>query len=449
MKLTTVKIVIVMTLILGVAGIATCENKPNAFTVSPFIGGHLFEGDQNLEHGFSAGVGIGYNFDKTWGVEGVVNYINTETLTGDNNVDGFLYRVDGLYHFNPYGKILPYVAAGVGGISLHPKNGDNDLDLLINYGAGVKYFINDIIMLRGDIRHIVSFDDTHHNLAYTLGLAFLFDGKKEKKAVKQTPQIVDSDGDGVNDNIDRCQNTPAGVEVNSFGCPFDTDEDGVHDYLDKCPDTPKDMNVDSDGCTLDNDGDGIYDSMDQCPDTPADVVVDLNGCPMDSDRDGVYDYLDKCPETLKGMEVDLQGCPLDGDGDGVYNSMDQCPNTPKGASVNSYGCWVIEGTSFASAKCNIKPDTYEILDEVAMVCKQNPLLKIEIQGHSDNRGSKRFNTKLSEKRAKAVMKYLVEKGVEQDRLSAKGFGFAKPIAPNDTPEGRAENRRVELMPIRD
>ena len=200
--------------------------------------------------------------------------------------------------------------------------------------------------------------------------------------------------------------------------------------------------VDSDG-----DGDGVYDELDQCPNTPTGVQVDVRGCPLDTDGDGVYDYLDKCPGTPSGVKVDSRGCPLDTDGDGVYDYLDKCPGTPKGAKVNEQGCWVLGGIMFYTNKWNIKPNFYPNLDAVVTLLETNPALNVEIRGHTDGIGRAAYNMKLSESRAKAVMDYLVEKGIDPKRLSAKGFGLTLPIADNDTKEGQAKNRRVELQPI--
>ena len=198
---------------------------------------------------------------------------------------------------------------------------------------------------------------------------------------------------------------------------------------------------------LDSDGDGVTDDLDRCPDTPTGIKVDAQGCPIDTDGDGIYDYLDKCPGTPKGVRVDLKGCPVDSDGDGVYDYLDQCPGTPVGARVNAKGCWVLEGVDFDTDKWEIKPEDYVILDEVAAVLKRNPTLRVEIEGHTDNRGSEVYNKKLSEKRAEAVKNYFMNKGIEAKRLSAAGYGFSRPVASNDRREGRAQNRRVELTPI--
>jgi OOP family OmpA-OmpF porin len=221
----------------------------------------------------------------------------------------------------------------------------------------------------------------------------------------------------------------------------------VADYLDKCPNTPKGVQVDEKGCPIDSDGDGVADYLDKCPNTPKGVQVDEKGCPIDSDGDGVADYLDKCPNTPRGVQVDKNGCALDTDGDGIPDYLDKCPNTPKGAKVNDRGCWILKGLSFDTAKWDIKPSQYPILDDVVRILKRNPSLRIEIQGHTDNRGAAEYNRKLSEKRAQAVMEYLLKKGISSARLTAAGYGFSRPVATNTTAAGRAKNRRVELKPL--
>ncbi len=137
----------------------------------------------------------------------------------------------------------------------------------------------------------------------------------------------------------------------------------------------------------------------------------------------------------------------DTDGDGVYDSDDECPGTPKGAKVNIKGCWVIAGVLFDYDKWNIRPVSYPALDEVVTVLKQNPDLKAEIQGHTDNIGSAAYNMELSRKRAESVKSYLERKGISAERLTSEGYGFTKPVVPNTAAENRALNRRVELKPI--
>jgi len=257
----------------------------------------------------------------------------------------------------------------------------------------------------------------------------------------------DADDDGVLDTMDKCPNTPRGATVDADGCALDSDGDGVYDGLDRCVGTPKGVTVDNWGCPLDSDGDGIYDEIDQCRGTPKGVTVDAAGCPLDSDGDGVYDYLDMCSGTPKGAIVDATGCPTDSDGDMIYDYLDKCPGTPKDATVDERGCWVLKGVYFATDKWEVTPASYPVLDEVVSVLRRNPDLKVEIQGHTDNVGEAQYNRELSKRRARAVMGYLIQEGIEPGRLSYVGYGFSNPAASNATPEGRAKNRRVELKPI--
>jgi len=138
---------------------------------------------------------------------------------------------------------------------------------------------------------------------------------------------------------------------------------------------------------------------------------------------------------------------LETDGDGVYDEDDKCPGTPKGARVNAQGCWVLSHVLFDFDKAEIKPVAYPLLDEVVVIFGKNPGMKVDLQGHCDNIGTPEYNMGLSQRRAKAVKKYLVSKGVAESRLTTQGFGFTKPVGPNTTKEERSLNRRVELHPM--
>ena len=166
---------------------------------------------------------------------------------------------------------------------------------------------------------------------------------------------------------------------------------------------------------------------------------------LDSDGDGVVDDMDKCPNTPKGVEVDAQGCPLDNDADRVPDNLDKCPNTPKGATVNEVGCWTLQAAMlFDTNSSYMRDEASPLLDEVITILKKNPEIEVEIQGHTDNAGSAEYNQWLSERRTKRVMEYLMQNGIDSERLEAKGYGLAQPLASNATEEGRAQNRRVEL-----
>lgn len=270
-------------------------------------------------------------------------------------------------------------------------------------------------------------------------------------AAKPEPQAkpVDSDGDGVIDELDRCPGTVKGAKVDAKGCELDSDMDGVVDRLDKCPMTPAGRKVNADGCELDGDGDGVVDALDKCPTTPPGRKVNAEGCELDSDGDGVVDGLDKCPNTPYGHKVNADGCEPDSDGDGVIDALDKCPATPAGDRVDANGCSLpnvmnLKGVNFDNDRATLRPEASAILDEAVATMKRYPGIKIEIAGHTDNANSDEYNLDLSQRRAQTVMDYFLSKGIEADRMSAKGYGESHPIADNGTAEGRFENRRVEL-----
>ena len=138
------------------------------------------------------------------------------------------------------------------------------------------------------------------------------------------------------------------------------------------------------------------------------------------------------------------------DGDGVLNEHDKCPNTRPGAVVDLDGCEVeavieLDGVHFDFDKATLKPEAEVVLNEAAALLNKHERVVVEVAGHTDSMGSEEYNQGLSERRANAVQDYLVSKGVRASRMTAKGYGESMPVASNDTDEGRAENRRVELI----
>lgn len=206
----------------------------------------------------------------------------------------------------------------------------------------------------------------------------------------------------------------------------------------------------------DKDGDGVPDEEDGCPEVPEDPddFQDSDGCPEpDNDNDQILDKDDGCPNDPGPQEYD--GCP-DRDLDQIPDNVDKCPDEPGPAETE--GCPVqqqvvlksdrlrIRGSIlFETGEAKIQPQSFQLLDEVYQVLKDNPEVgPILIEGHTDNRGSRGYNQDLSERRAKAVVDYLVKKGIPRKRLKSKGYGFDRPVADNSTPLGRAKNRRTEF-----
>lgn len=244
----------------------------------------------------------------------------------------------------------------------------------------------------------------------------------------------DRDKDGIPDMSDECPDVKGPKE--SKGCP-DRDKDKVPDYKDDCPDVKGE--IDLKGCP-DRDKDGIVDKDDDCPDEKG--VPELKGCP-DRDGDGIKDKDDKCPDQPGPKET--QGCP-DRDKDGVVDNIDECPDVP--GPADNKGCpKILERASkvlFETGKSIIKPLSYPLLNELVSLLKEYPDANIDLAGHTDSEGDDEANLQLSKDRAAAVRQYLIDKGIAADRVTSTGYGETKPIATNDTADGKSKNRRVEM-----
>lgn len=273
--------------------------------------------------------------------------------------------------------------------------------------------------------------------------------------VDSTGCLLDGDADGVPDGLDLCPDTAPGLAVDSTGCALDTDGDGVPDSLDLCPDTTAGTVVGEDGCSIDLDSDGVINDLDECPNTPAGAVVDARGCNTDRDGDGVPFALDACLNTPPGTPVDDIGCPLvvDEDGDGVVDDADGCPGTLPGFEVDEFGCVIIDeqqqevslpGVTFELDSARLTNNARTILMTVVASMKNQTNLIVEVQGHTDSQGGEVYNQRLSEQRAVAVVRFLVDQGIAPNRLRPVGFGEQLPVADNSTAAGRAQNRRVVL-----
>lgn len=251
--------------------------------------------------------------------------------------------------------------------------------------------------------------------------------------------------------------------------PGDRDGDGLLDPDDRCPDQPENYNAfqDEDGCPddKDTDADGIVDSQDACPVLAEDLdqYLDADGCPeVDNDLDGIEDAKDACPNDAEDPDGydDQDGCPdLDNDGDEVPDLTDECPNTPGQKEQAPLGCplkpalvvvtdcevKITQQIHFETGKDKIKPESYPILDAVVDVLQKSSAIKLQVQGHTDDVGTNKANLDLSERRAAAVRKYLIGKGISLERLESKGFGEEVPLVENNSTQNRALNRRVQFM----
>ena len=273
----------------------------------------------------------------------------------------------------------------------------------------------------------------------------------------------DEDNDGIRDRKDRCAGTAVSTKVDKYGCPVDSDGDWVPDGIDQCSKTPAGWAVDFEGCPIDSDEDGIVDGEDRCANTLRGARVDSSGCPNDADQDRVLDGLDRCAYTPYGAEVDRFGCPVDRDHDGVADGLDACPDDNPGIVVDANGCdatpkaeaifpdgeskVVLAGVTFEPSKVLIEGQSAAQLEQVARYLRDWPEVTVEIRAYTDAPGAAPVNLELSQRRAEVVKAYLEAKGIEPARLKARGMGETSPIADNATAEGRAKNRRIELVRV--
>jgi OOP family OmpA-OmpF porin len=350
----------------------------------------------------------------------------------------------------PY-RIAPFVRAGFGLLGTSSLALGKDVDPTLNIGGGVKFYVNRLIALRLDVVDNIATafgvgNDRSNNVEVTLGLSVRL-GKQETPAPRP---LVDSDHDGLYDpgqpgvaaaDTDACPTDPGPRD--NRGCPWvDSDGDGLWDPgqggvaaadEDACPQQPGPR--DNRGCPLvDSDGDGLYDpgqpvaaaDTDECPQEPG--PRELQGCP-DRDQDKIVDKRDKCPDQPE-----------------VYNQIDDadgCPDEIPKAVKKMAG--VLEGIYFDVDKDTIKPRSIPILDKAVKVLTDYPSTRWRITGHTDADGTREHNLDLSERRAAAVKKYLIDHGVDEKRLESQGFGPDQPIDTNSTRAGKAKNRRIEFQ----
>ncbi len=346
----------------------------------------------------AAGLGLiaGLKLSPNWALEGRVHRAKLGPESGSGPGSNLLHGEGNISYFlDPTQRLSPYLTAGMGTVDASgPLDGK---EFAWNAGFGFLYHFNEKVSLRLDarnvtFRHPVTGDgewlESHEIFA---GLSF-------------------------------------GIGAVQSGAE-DADGDGVIDRLDRCPRTPRGAKVDADGCPIDSDGDGVWDGIDECPRTPQGCLVDAKGCEKDSDSDGVCDGVDRCPGTPARASVDKFGCPI----------------SQKERELIETGMIRLDNVYFDTGKSSIKPESHKVLDEVSGILNKYDNLKIEIGGHTDNRGAEALNQTLSEARANAVLDYLVSKhNLSRGRFTAEGYGESKPVSNNDTAAGLAKNRRVEF-----
>ncbi|MEM9452905.1 MAG: OmpA family protein [Myxococcota bacterium] len=369
------------------------------------------------------GARVGYYPLRILGVEAEGAVMPTTTTTDER---ALVWGLRGqLVAQLPFWSVTPFALAGVSGLGVSSERDavGNDVDLGFHYGVGVKVFLNRIVGLRLDLRDNLTArrgvgESVIHSPEVLLGLTITLGRPRSEPTLPP-----DTDGDGIFDPDDQCVDEPGVAEYD--GCPIpDTDGDGILDPDDKCVDEPGVAAYD--GCPIpDTDGDGVLDPDDACVNEPG--VAEFRGCP-DTDGDGIADPDDQCvrtPETTNGYK-DADGCP------------DEVPKEIKTFTG------VIKGIFFDTGKATIKAKSKPRLDKAVKVLTDYPDIRIEIIGHTDDRGDDGFNLRLSRDRAEAVKTYFIDEGIDGARIETRGAGESEPIADNRSKKGRAKNRRIEF-----
>jgi outer membrane protein OmpA-like peptidoglycan-associated protein len=450
---------------------------------------------ENIRDDLTLGGRFGINFTEVIGFEASVGVLEGKTFDTLRKVWYVNAHFDAIIHL-PFPYVVPYFAVGAGFQHYNirpiyasgegPANFDSyyrdpypdserlppenylsyrsaDGDFLIDAGGGAKFLVfqkEDIraglaMGLRLDIRYKLSIgpgtpDDGVPTLEVTLD---------------ENGQAQADTWHGVFNHVE----IAGGLFINfGGGIGPDRDRDGIANRDDPCPDDPEDKDdfEDLDGCPdLDNDKDSIPDVDDKCPMDPEDRddFEDEDGCPdVDNDKDGLLDVDDRCPtrpEDEDGFE-DMDGCPeLDNDQDGYLDPDDDCPTAPEvwNSYLDNDGCpdtiptdlsefaGAIPAIQFQVGSAKLKSSARPILDKAAQALLRYADLNVEIGGHASSEGDDDYNMALSQDRVETVREYLINKGVDPDRLTARGFGETRPIADNETEQGRKANRRVEFI----
>ncbi len=311
----------------------------------------------------------------------------TSTSDQRKDIDSLLRgSINGVYEFfdNTDRDFRPYVLVGAGYERVGSGVDTFDSNPFIQGGAGLKYIINDSWAIRGEVKalQIVGGDKEENNeLIATVGFSIPFG-----TYAKEKPDIIDTDGDGVMDQLDKCPKTPKGTKVDGSGCKLPEPDAKTKQIIEPAP-----MSFDNNECPVktnlpDRDRDGVEDSIDQCPNTPCDFSVDKKGCPVKA----------------------------------------------------------ILRIHFDTDKASIRPESQPKVVKFSEFLMKNRGSLVKIEGHTDFRGSDNYNMILSKKRAASIQHSLIEYGVSPSRLSAVGKGEKEPVAENKTENGMAQNRRIEV-----
>lgn len=388
---------------------AFAEVEADTFTVSPFVGGYTFDGVQRQKSRQEFGIRGGYSFTDHFALEAVFGYVETKSSSGGGHIHQFNYRLDALYHFLPENRLVPYVAAGFGGLTaLYPDDPDKTRGVF-NYGAGLKYFLTDALALRGDVRNLVFTDrQTLYNYEYTAGLDFVFGGARPASVPVPVPPPAPAPAPAPAPTANLSVN-PATVVKGQM-----TTLSWTSQHATNCTLRPELGPIQTEGSKTV---------------TPAETTSYTLTC---SGAGGEATSTATVHVTQPPAPVPPVAPP-------------PAPATPSAAPAQEKSTIHLL-VEFDFDKSDTKPRYQAELAKVAGFLQKYPSVTGVIEGHTDSVGSARYNMKLSLRRAANVRKYLIHKyGIDPSRLIVKGYGKTRPKSSNATAQGRQKNRRAEGM----
>jgi OOP family OmpA-OmpF porin len=439
---------VVAGLMAALTTVASAGNREETFSVSPMIGGYTYDGKQHLDTDPVYGVRLGYNFTKAFGVEALFDYVHTESTITDRKIDMYRYGGEMLYHFFPDNTLVPYVAAGYAGLNFDTIQPRGAFD----YGVGLKWFLSDNFALRGDVRHLLytsggSNGTTYNNFEYTIGAYIPFGGTAQVvKAIEvpATPAPAPAPEAPLGE-IPAAEPTPGHYKYCvTLHIEFDIDKAlirpeyhdevaKVGDFLKKYPDTTAviEGHTDNVGTPEHN-----LDLSQRRAESVVNYLVEKFG--IERSRLTAKGYGEARPvadnSTNEGKQKNRR-----------IEAVIDCAFDVKEIQPPERLCMALQ-MEFDTDQADIKAEYRDELAKVGDYMKKYPTTTAVIEGHTDDVGGYEYNMKLSQKRAENVVNYLVVNfGIDRSRLSAKGYGYTRRIAYNNTAEGRQKNRRIDAV----
>lgn len=439
---------------------AQAGSDPGSTYIAPSFQGVWVDDDRKVSDGIGAGLALGYVASPKWNFELGGHATGHDVDGTDNSYDIKGVDLNALRVFKRGDSINPYLIGGVGRLESDGP-GSSDSSIFYKLGAGVMADITKNtakgtnLAMRGEI-HTRRSDDFNDYVA-SLGLVYSWGGSIAAPAAAAiaaiAPAVVkpvdgDDDRDGVPNSRDKCPNTPLGAKVDSDGCECgDVVLRGVTFVTDSSEITPQ--------------GRLVLDSLVSGLARRAGTKLEIRGH-TDSVGSEAYNLAlsQRRADSVKAYLVSkgLNADDLSTIGLGEMQHI-ATNDTAEGREQNrrvtlqalSVICearaseeLVLRGVTFKTNSAVITPTSKLVLDSAVAYLKARPNAAAEVRGHTDSVGNDEANMRLSKARAEAVRDYLIAGGIEAGRLTANGYGETEHIAPNDTPAGREQNRRVTL-----